>query len=258
MPYSTMTLSAVPIHYTPETRSVDAEIDIFHQCLALWLSCPIGQELYAAFMRLPLPRYINKVVCIDLGSIASKPAEGSPLIRHAIYRHAAALMAAEILHQRFGTMIQLFAQDTSYCPQCARVLFRKGFSVVGLHGAGGFAEIDDRTLVFAPDPRCCVREIVADVAEPAAMFWNTVLSPDEAAKASMSPRALECNDHLVSYYSEYEADPDSPRTRELIKNYEREPFSVTNLFGGVSLYYRKPGMEAPPPAEGKKEEVKQI
>ncbi|KAI1413361.1 hypothetical protein F5Y13DRAFT_29208 [Hypoxylon sp. FL1857] len=237
MPYCSISLKTMPFDYS-EPRSLETELTIFHTCTALWLTNPIGQHFYSMFMKLPLPPSINKIVCFDLGSITAKPAENYPHTRQAIYRHAAALTIIECLHKRFGCMIRLFAQDTSYTNECAKVLYKKGFSIVGQHGAGGFAEIDDKTLVFAPNPAFCVKEVVADVAEPAAMFWNTVLSPEDGEKASRSTRPLELDDNLTAYYHQPEADPDTPRVRALIKNYDRHPFPVTNLFGSVSLYTR--------------------
>ncbi|OTA95249.1 hypothetical protein M434DRAFT_29118 [Hypoxylon sp. CO27-5] len=237
MPYSSLSLKSMPFDYS-DSRSHEVELGIFHKCTALWLSNPIGQHFYSMFMKLPLPPYINKIVCFDLGSITAKPADAYPHTRQAIYRHAAALTIIECLHKRFGSKIRLYAQDTTYTNECVKVLYKKGFSVIGQHGAGGFAEIDETTLVFAPNPSFCVKEVVADIAQPAAMFWNTVLSPQESEKATMSALPLELDDRLTSYYYRPEADPDTPRVRALVQNYDRHQFPVTNLFGSSSLYTR--------------------
>ncbi|KAI1100889.1 hypothetical protein F4804DRAFT_335790 [Jackrogersella minutella] len=237
MAYCPMSLKTRPFDYT-ESRNLDVELGIFQRCTALWLSNPIGQQFYAMFMRVPLPPYINKIVCFDLGNIISKPATDFPQTRQAIFRHVAAMTIIECLHKRFGSMIQLFTQDTSYSSECAKVLFKKGFSVVGQHGAAGFAEIDNRTLVFAPNASFCVKEIVADISEPAAMFWNAVLTPEETETVTRSSRALELDDSLTSFYYDHEPDPDTPRVRELIKSYDKHTFPITNLFGEVALYTR--------------------
>ncbi|KAI2635682.1 hypothetical protein GGS26DRAFT_550136 [Hypomontagnella submonticulosa] len=238
MPYCSMSLKAMPFDYS-KSRDLSYEIDAFHMCVAIWLANPIGQNFYSMFMRLPLPPFINRIVCFNLGSITAKPAEDYPHVRYAMYRHAAVLTIAEALHKRFGRTIELYAQDTNYGHDCGRVLFKKGFSVVGFHGAGGFANINSSTLVFAPNADFCVKEIVADTVEPAAMFWNTVLTPDETEVATRSAQAVELNDQLTSHYYENVADPDTPRVRALIKKYEKHPFPLTNLFGNVSLYTRE-------------------
>ncbi|KAI0381434.1 hypothetical protein F5Y04DRAFT_81979 [Hypomontagnella monticulosa] len=199
MPYCSMSLKAMPIDYSG-SRNLSDEIEDFHKCVAIWLSNPIGQYFYSMFMRLPLPPFISRIVCFNLGSITAKPAEDYQHIRYAMYKHAAALTIVEALHKRFGHMIELYAQDTNYCQECGKVLFKKGFSVVGFHGAGGFAVINSSTLVFAPNADFCVKEIVADIVEPAAMFWNTVLTPDETEIATRSAQAVELNDELTSHY----------------------------------------------------------
>ncbi|KAI1139149.1 hypothetical protein F5Y05DRAFT_339932 [Hypoxylon sp. FL0543] len=237
VPYCSMTLKAKPFDYS-ETRSREVELAMFDRCRAIWCANPLGQHFYSLFMKLPLPPYINKIVCFDLGSVTAKPADNYPHIRQAMYRHAAVLTLVECLFKRFGCMIRLFAQDTTYTNACMDVLFKKGFSIVGKHGAGGFVEIDDRTLVFAPNPGFCVKEIVADVAQPAAMFWGTVLSPEESERATRSARPVEFDDRLSSYYFEHQADPDTSRVRALSANYARHSFPITNLFGPVSLYTR--------------------
>lgn len=154
----------------------------------------------AMFMKLPLPPSIDKIVCIDLGSITGKNADTHGYVRRAIYKHAAAMSAVEAVHRRFGTRIRLLVQDTAYCSECAELLYAKGFGVVGEHGAQGLAEVDDRTLLFAPTPRFCLKEIIADVAEPAAMFWGTVRSPEETENWTRSIEPVELDDKLMSYY----------------------------------------------------------
>ncbi|KAL7619508.1 hypothetical protein AAE478_010048 [Parahypoxylon ruwenzoriense] len=238
MPYCSMHLKTIPFDYS-DLRDPNAELDAFHKCTAIWLTNPLGQHFYSMFMRLPLPPYINKIVCLGLGDITSKPANNFSETRYAMYRHAAVLTIVEVLHKRFGSMIQLYAQDIRYCKACAGVLYKKGFSVVGAHGAAAFAQIDESTLVFAPDPGFCVKEIVADIAEPAAMFWGTVLSPEEDVRATRSARVLELGDRIMAYYHEYRKDPDTPRVRALINKYDWNPFPTTNLFGEVSFYTRK-------------------
>ncbi|KAI1385824.1 uncharacterized protein F4822DRAFT_445708 [Hypoxylon trugodes] len=237
MPYCTMSLRALPFDYSL-SRVLALEMEIFHKCMAIWLVSPIGELLYSLFMKVPLPPHINKIVCFDLGSITAKPAEEYPAMRQAIYKHSAVLTIVECLHKRFGTMIQLFAQDTTYCDHCTKVLFQKGFSVIGLHGASGFTVIDENTLVFAPGPTFCVKEVIADIAKPAAMFWNTVLSPEETERETRSKRPLDLEDRLATYYHREKADPDTPRVREFVKQYDCHQFPWNNLFGPVSLYTR--------------------
>ncbi|KAI1377977.1 hypothetical protein F4677DRAFT_31862 [Hypoxylon crocopeplum] len=237
-PYCPLSIRTLPFDYALP-HAPGAAVQAFHRCTAAWLGNPVGHHLYSLLMRLPLPPRIDRVVCFNLGCITAKPANDHSRIRRAMYKHAAALTIVEALHRRFGTMIQLFAQDTSYSSECTDVLYKKGFSVVGMHGAGGFAEVNERTLVFAPDPGFCVKEVVADTVEPAAMFWTTVLSPEDTERSNRSHRPLAFDDDLTAYWELHDADPDTPRVRALVRKYDRHTFPLTNLLGEVSLYTHK-------------------
>lgn len=194
-----MSLKTIPIDYSRVKEPGNGESTFDHYA-NLWLANPVGQQFMALFMRVPLPPYINKIVAVDLGPITVRSAKHNSDVRHAIYKHAAVMTMVEALHRRFKSKIQLIAQDVHYCDECTRVLFKKGFSVVGQHGALAFPEVDDKTLVFAPNAAFCVKEIVADLAEPAAMFWNTVLSPEESERVSMSERPLHFEGKISSFY----------------------------------------------------------
>lgn len=63
--------------------------------------------------------------------------------------------------------IQLLAQDPGYTEEAQKLLKAKGFLIVGLFGAGGFAEIDDDSVVFSAYIAAALIQIIADVACPA-------------------------------------------------------------------------------------------
>ncbi|KAI1456029.1 hypothetical protein F4805DRAFT_468279 [Annulohypoxylon moriforme] len=246
-PYNTVSIKT--IKYDHDDNQADSDYSLWRNCYTrIWIECPIAHLLYATFMRLPLPP-IDKIVCFDLGPIAVRWNEPGYKTSRGIYRHLSALTILEVLRKRFDGPIRLFAQDPTYHPDCVRMLTEKGFEIVGTHGAAGLAEIDDRTLVFAPNPGFCPKEIVADIAQPAAMFWNTILTPEEADAETRSKKAESLNDvTLSSYYHLPLADPDSPRVRELIRNYDKHFFPENNLFGKVALYTRaSPSKESAPP-----------
>ncbi|KAI0848725.1 hypothetical protein F5Y00DRAFT_80902 [Daldinia vernicosa] len=195
-------------------------------------------------MRLPFPPYINKIVCIGLGNfIAPDSDEENELLTLSMLRHAAVLTVAETLFKRFGRYIQIIAQDVDYTPDCAMVLSRRGFFIRGRNGAGGFAEIDDKTFVFAPSSNFCLKEIVADIAKPAAMFWSTVLTPEESEKTSRAHQLVTFGNHITSTWNYPIADADTPRVQLLVKEYDVYQFPCTNLFGSVSIYaFRRTSM----------------
>ncbi|KAI1210225.1 uncharacterized protein F4807DRAFT_73492 [Annulohypoxylon truncatum] len=201
MPYRSMSLKT--IKYDHEDNMAESDRYVWRNCYKrVWRSNPIAFQLYSMFMRLPLPP-IDKIICFDFGPIALRCDEPGCMTSRGIYRHLAALTLLECLRKRFGNSVRLLAQDPKYHPDCVRMLPENGFEIVGMHGAAGLAEIDDRTLVFAPNPSFCLKEIVADIAQPAAMFWNTVLTPEEADLKTRSKTAECLNDNILSCYFQY-------------------------------------------------------
>ncbi|KAI8956467.1 hypothetical protein F5Y11DRAFT_194835 [Daldinia sp. FL1419] len=239
VPYTSLTIGVRPAeNYVP--KNIDLLEDGFTKFRSAWVENPIGQHFHATFMRLPFPPYINKIVCINLGNFVLPDKDDVTIAaQHALFRHAAVITAAEALFTRFGRQIQILAQDTNYSPDCAATLFRSGFSIVGRHGTEGLAEIDDKTFVFAPGSPFCVKEVVADIAEPAGMFWETVLSPEESERVNMLQSPVNVGSHIEAYLRPFRSNSDTPRVRILTNKYDVHPFPGTNLFGSVSIYTRK-------------------
>ncbi|KAJ9486266.1 hypothetical protein VN97_g7072 [Penicillium thymicola] len=80
-------------------------------------------------------------------------------------QHSMALTIAQLCR---GNEIvpSLLAQDPDYTEVAETILTNKGFKIVGPHGAGGFAEIDDESIVISPFPAAPVKQIIADLARP--------------------------------------------------------------------------------------------
>ncbi|ODH50694.1 hypothetical protein GX48_03202 [Paracoccidioides brasiliensis] len=113
------------------------------------------------------------------------------VIEASLIHHAIALTMADVTrsHAETGDVrVRLLAQDPLYSTEKKDVLRQIGFEVVGDHGAGGFAELDD----IAP-----VKQIIADLARPAVII-------------------------CAKPYK----DPDSPRTKQMWKEYESCEFPV--------------------------------
>ncbi|KAI1075460.1 hypothetical protein F5B20DRAFT_559781 [Whalleya microplaca] len=152
-----------------------------------WQASLKCMELKCVFRNLPIPKGIDKILCLGLGDIQKYDiprdticpvpvwnmeglAEFSPAVQH-----AAAMTMRDVLAERFGTPdIQLLAQDPIYSQISQTVLTHMGFQIVGRHGAGGFAEIDDNTLVFNYRDVVNNREIIAEIARPAVVIteWD--------------------------------------------------------------------------------------
>lgn len=131
-----------------------------------------------------IPRGLKKIVCFGLGNLdesANPSLQDAPYTsdrlphRRAMTQHAAALTMAAVLGGRLGTgPLPVLAQNPAYSPMAKRLLADEGIEVVGGHGSLAFTHVDDDTLVFSCNPNIPVKQVVADIARPAAMIWNRV------------------------------------------------------------------------------------
>lgn len=134
-------------------------------------------------------RTVTKIVCFGLGDLNLKPpdwwriqnnsqAEDERLpetytIEAALIQHAMALTLAKIAQSYVkpkDSSIRLLTQDPAYSNETKEMLQGMGFEVTGDYGAGGFAEIDDETIVFSVFTKAPVKQIIADLARPVAII----------------------------------------------------------------------------------------
>lgn len=129
-------------------------------------------------------RKVTKVVCFGLGDICREPPEWfkrqelqnnaeltndelmRDFVRPGMVQHSIAQTIADVCSKIAGERVQLLTQDPDYSAQTEEVLTSCGFSIVGQFGAGGFAEIDDNTVVFSAFVEAPLRQIIADIARP--------------------------------------------------------------------------------------------
>jgi hypothetical protein len=96
---------------------------------------------------------------------------GAESIRRNAIQHSVALTMADTC----GTnKVQLLAQDPGYTEEAQEMLKARGFSIVGQFGAGGFAEIDNDSVVFSVFATVPMAEIVADLARPAVIVTSDI------------------------------------------------------------------------------------
>ncbi|CAI7593410.1 unnamed protein product [Penicillium manginii] len=58
------------------------------------------------------------------------------------------------------------SEDPEYTEVAEDILTKKGFKIVGTHGAGGFAEINEGSIKISPFAAALVKQIIADLARP--------------------------------------------------------------------------------------------
>ncbi|KAI1821612.1 hypothetical protein F4861DRAFT_541783 [Xylaria intraflava] len=132
----------------------------------------------------------------------------------------------ETLNKTHNKSIPLFSQETSYTPACKEIVKEQGFLPIGQQGAAGFIRVDSRSVVFAPASLrdTVTKEIIADLAKPAAMIWTTIQDP--RMQIMEEPGQPE-------YYLMH---GDSPRVYQLSNGYDKCEFPPSDFLGDLSIY----------------------
>ncbi|KAJ5931863.1 hypothetical protein N7516_006352 [Penicillium verrucosum] len=140
-------------------------------------------------------------------------------------QHSMALTIAQLCR---GNEIvpSLLAQDPDYTEVAETILTKKGFKVVGPHGAGGFAEIEDESIVISPFAAAPVKQIIADLARPVLII-------------STGFDVFNGNEKPL-------ADAESPRTRQMWLDYDvfslpshSDDVEICSTLKGLYLYHRR-------------------
>lgn len=85
-----------------------------------------------------------------------------PVIQRSMFQHSMALAIAQLC----GGNASLLTQDPQYAKLTEDILTQKAFKIIGTHGAGGFAEVDEKSIIISPYVTAPVKQIIADVARP--------------------------------------------------------------------------------------------
>ncbi|KAI1462007.1 hypothetical protein F4805DRAFT_411703 [Annulohypoxylon moriforme] len=204
-----------------------------------WNTSPTCEAFTSQFRKLldgdGNAKKVTKIVCFGLGDLNFKPPDWwriqndskpenerepeTSVVEGAFIHHAIALTMADITRSctRTGDMkVRLLTQDPKYTDETKDMLQDIGFEVVGEYGAGGFAELDDESVVFSAFAAAPVKQITADLARPVAIIC-----------------ARSTTDTVFNKQCKPYADPASPRTRQLWKGYESWRFPVQSE--GVKL-----------------------
>lgn len=107
-----------------------------------------------------------------------------PWVTRSAYQHALILTLRDILSERQdqGTEIACYAQDPFYTDIDKDVIEQSGITV--LNDPQGFLEVDDSTVVLSFAADIPVRQIIADIAQPAMMIWDRIeFFEDELTKS---------------------------------------------------------------------------
>ncbi|KIH93036.1 hypothetical protein SPBR_02633 [Sporothrix brasiliensis 5110] len=139
--------------------------------------------------------------------------------------------------------VDCFAQDPAYDAADRAVLAMEGVSV--LEDPYGFLAVDETTVVISVAPSVPVRQIVTDIARPAAMIWGRIVDEGAAAAAGARPSSVLVDDMGGL------ADPASSRVQQMIEadyaefDFPRDPHNFGTV-DGVAIYVRTSPAARPP------------
>ncbi|KAI1844866.1 hypothetical protein JX265_009451 [Neoarthrinium moseri] len=178
-------------------------------------------------------RDVDKIVCFGLGRLDQTVGEDEVVVEmdsddeslaypsNPMRQHAAAVAVAEHLEalRGDGHQVRVYAQDPLYTSTDKHVVPGAGISIVSGFGGRALLLVDENTIVMARQPAFPIREVVADLARPAAMFWT-----------SMDVGGFR--------------DPRSVRTDLMREDYDEQVIEDARVFTHTTLYMYK----APPQA----------
>ncbi|KAJ5163703.1 uncharacterized protein N7500_005533 [Penicillium coprophilum] len=141
-------------------------------------------------------------------------------------QHSMALTITQLCCGNKIEPLPLLTQDPDYTEAAETILTKKGFKIVGLYGAGGFAEIDEESIVISPFAAAPVKQIIADLARPILII-------------STGFDVFNSNEKPL-------ADAESPRTRQMWLDYDTfslpshsDDVEIGCALKGLYLYHRR-------------------
>jgi hypothetical protein len=160
----------------PDLSDEEAE-EFFKMSLAKWEASEQCTRLRSILASAKLPLGITKIVafaCGPFSRIIPEPHYCRGSIRSAT-QHALIFTLRDILSKGSGEVpdeIKCYAQDPAYTAIDKSLLEKAGVKV--LNDPEAFLEVDELTVVLSFCPNVCVRQVVADIARPAMMIWDSV------------------------------------------------------------------------------------
>ncbi|KAJ5719696.1 hypothetical protein N7493_007274 [Penicillium malachiteum] len=154
-------------------------MQVFDEKRLWWQNSKTCRHLTALIKDVLCGRTVKKVVCFGLGEFSRtlpqwlkdefKSWDEEDDVRHAtssMIQHSMALTIAQLARASDNEMLPLLTQDPEYSKTTEDILIEKGFKIVGSHGAAGFAEVDDDSIVISAFPDAPIKQIIAELARP--------------------------------------------------------------------------------------------
>jgi hypothetical protein len=170
----------------PPMVDYDKLMEVWDKTRVLWMQSPARARLVTVFTEASISKTADRVIGFGLGTleywVKTDEDSGDMLFRFGpICQHLAAIDVASILGSRAGAgkTLPIMVQDPGYSDTSKRLLAAKGVDVIGGFGSLGFTFVDENSIVFSFSPDIPVKQVVADIARPAAMVWDRVTDASE-------------------------------------------------------------------------------
>lgn len=168
-------ISTKELYEVPSIKSIGETQKLFHSHLQEWRTSYAHERLKSSLAStLKTTIKINKVIGFSFGSIARNEYS----IRSA-FQHALAVTLRETVSQKYESKLEdipCYVQDPIYTDIDRLLLDTHGVQV--LDDPDGFLEVDNSSLVISCGSNAPIKQIVSDIAYPAAIVWDTMQKND--------------------------------------------------------------------------------
>ncbi|KAJ5709129.1 hypothetical protein N7493_010463 [Penicillium malachiteum] len=212
-------------------------MQVFDEKNLLWQNSKTCKHLAASIQDLLGTNTVKKVLCFGLGDFCRSAPEWLKRqydswdeisevknVMGSMIQHSMALTIAQLCGG--NKPLPLFTQDPGYTEVAEEILTKREFKIIGTHGAGGFAEIDEESIIISPFAAAPVKQIIADLARPVLII---------------STGFAVFNDNEKPL-----ADAESPRTRQMWLDYETyslpshsDDVEICSALRGLHVYCRR-------------------
>lgn len=150
-------------------------------------------------------------------------------LRATIAQHAAILTLRDILQSNNNpiqseTEIQCFAQDPAYYTDINKTILQRA-GITLLNDPRAFCEVDESSIVLAVALDVPVRQVVLDIARPAIMIWDKVLSEEETIALYDNPAIA-----ALAWKVDHVADMDAPEMSFLVQEHHLDKVDEMERF----------------------------
>jgi hypothetical protein len=163
---------------TPQQREGREEEDIFQSTRDQWQKSEQCKQLILIIQSINVLVNINQIVAFACGSIRNDLDTDQETPRSSC-QHSLILTLRDILDGKREDLgsVSCYAQEPAYSDTDKLILGDHGITV--LDDQDGFLRVDDSTLVISCAPQVPVKQIIIDLARPAAMIWNRIEAHDD-------------------------------------------------------------------------------